>query len=130
MQTSYFANVKQVRAPLSISGRAPDWYQGPQFKKLAPKYEFFAAYKAGDIDAAGYTAEFERLVLRPLHPRLVYDQLITDYGKDVTLLCYEKPGEFCHRRLVADWFERELGVSVPEWQWAPPAGLTKGLLEF
>ena len=25
----------------------------------------------------------------------------------IVLLCYEKPGDFCHRHLVADWFGKE-----------------------
>jgi uncharacterized protein (DUF488 family) len=29
-------------------------------------------------------------------------------------LCHEKAGEFCHRRLIADWLNRELGIEVPE----------------
>ena len=114
MFTSYFANLKNVITPLSISGRAPEWYEGPQYKVLAPKYEFFHAYKAGEIDSAGYTAEFKRLVLAPLDAREVYDMLRAQHGPNVTLLCYEKPGDFCHRRLVADWFATELGVEVPE----------------
>jgi hypothetical protein len=128
LKTSYFANLSKVRTPLSISGRAPDFYKGPQFKTLAPKYEFFAAYKAGEIDTDGYTSEFKRLVLRPLNPRLLYDELHAHHGPDVTLLCYEKPGEFCHRRLVAEWFEQELGVVVPELMWTPPKD--SGLLIF
>ncbi|MDV6237616.1 DUF488 family protein [Leptospira ellisii] len=35
-------------------------------------------------------------------------------GKDLALLCYEKPGDFCHRRLVAEWLERKTGIEVPE----------------
>jgi len=35
-------------------------------------------------------------------------------GEDAILLCWENSGVFCHRRLVAEWFEEELGVSVPE----------------
>lgn len=36
------------------------------------------------------------------------------------LLCYERPPfdevrNYCHRRMVADWFERELGYEVPEY---------------
>ncbi|EDP8947924.1 hypothetical protein IDN71_003483 [Salmonella enterica] len=31
------------------------------------------------------------------------------------LLCWEKPGEFCHRQLVARWFRRELGIAVEEY---------------
>lgn len=114
MYTSYFANLKNVRSPLSISGRASDWYEGPQYKVLAPKYDFFLAYKNGEIDSAGYTKQFNKRVLAPLDPEEVYTSLITKYGAEVTLLCYERPGEFCHRCLVADWFEKHLGVKVLE----------------
>ena len=30
------------------------------------------------------------------------------------MLCWEPPGKFCHRRLVAKWLEEHLGVDVPE----------------
>lgn len=36
------------------------------------------------------------------------------YRVNVVLLCWEPNGEFCHRRLVADWFKKELGVEVLE----------------
>jgi hypothetical protein len=114
LNTSAFRNLHNVRIPLSISGRAPDFYHGPQDKRLAPKIGFFTEYKAGIIDAEGYTSEFYRLVLNPLDPKQIYEELIKRYGSDVTLLCYERPGEFCHRRLVAGWFENNLGVLVPE----------------
>lgn len=43
--TSYFAKLKELEAygviPVSICGKVPDWYKGLQYKKLAPKYEFF-----------------------------------------------------------------------------------------
>ena len=32
---------------------------------------------------------------------------------DIVLLCYEKPDEFCHRHLVAEWFNRN-GIYVVE----------------
>jgi hypothetical protein len=31
------------------------------------------------------------------------------------LLCWEAPGKFCHRRLVAAWLEDALGIDVPEY---------------
>ena len=37
--TSYFANLKNLPdnvCPISICGKAPDWYKGLQYKKLAP----------------------------------------------------------------------------------------------
>jgi hypothetical protein len=36
-------------------------------------------------------------------------------GKDVVLLCYEnveKPGEWCHRRILADWITAQTGEEV------------------
>jgi hypothetical protein len=66
-----------------------------------------------------YNKEFERIVLADLDPSEVYEAIIAEYGDDVTLMCFEKlesPGDFCHRRLVARWFEKNLEVEVPEWQ--------------
>jgi len=57
-----------------------------------------------------YRAAYQEILDR-LDPRKVYQEL----GEDAILLCWEKPGEFCHRRLVAEWLERELGVEVPEY---------------
>ena len=117
MFTSYFGNLKNVRNPLSISGKAPAFYTQrglPEYKILAPKYSFFKAYKDGLIGEEGYTEEYCRLVLDPLDPRAVYEHLTGTYGDDVTLLCYEKPGDFCHRRIVAVWLELALGIEIPE----------------
>lgn len=36
-----------------------------------------------------------------------------NHSKDVALLCCEKPSDFCHRHLVADWF-RKNGVPCEE----------------
>ena len=112
MKTSYFGNLRNVSNPLSISGKAPSWYNGPQI--LAPKYGFFKDRKDGKIDDIGYTEQFCDLVLKPLDVIQTYHHLIETYGEDVTLLCYEKPGQFCHRRIVASWFELSLQVQVPE----------------
>ena len=49
-------------------------------------------------------------ILNMLNPRKVFDEI----GENSILLCYEKSGKFCHRRLVADWIEKELGIEVPE----------------
>jgi len=115
MFTSYFANIKNIVHPvLSISGKSPDWYDGREFKTLAPKREFFLAYKAGELDEAGYVREFKKQVLNNLDAKDVWSTIVRDYGRDVTLLCYERGGEFCHRRLVADWLYRKLGRVLPE----------------
>jgi uncharacterized protein YeaO (DUF488 family) len=114
MDTSYFANLRRVEVPLSICGKAPEWYAGPQFKLLAPKWTFFSAYKSGEIDENGYTEHFKKEVLDNLDPQIVYNLIVNQYSEKVSLLCYEKPGDFCHRRLVAEWFEEKLNICVPE----------------
>lgn len=114
MNTSYFAQLKRIANPLSICGKAPNWYSGPQYKVLAPKYDFLMAYKEREIDSDEYTACFNTRVLKPLDAKDVYKHLTKTYGKDLVMLCYERPGEFCHRRIVAEWFETELGIKVPE----------------
>jgi len=45
-----------------------------------------------------------------LDAKKVYEEL----GEDSILLCWEKSGDFCHRRLVAEWLEKELNVKVNE----------------
>ena len=35
-------------------------------------------------------------------------------NKDIALVCYEKPSDFCHRHLVAKWL-KENGYNVEEW---------------
>ncbi|WP_175476640.1 hypothetical protein [Syntrophus gentianae] len=53
--------------------------------------------------------DFVRLVLK-LDPRQVYE----DLGSDAEMLCWESPGKFRHRHLVAEWLEKALDIKVPE----------------
>lgn len=46
-------------------------------------------------------------------------KVLQDLGEDAILLCREKAGEFCHRRLVTAWLEESLGIEVPEWGYSP-----------
>lgn len=47
--TNYFAKLKELErhniVPISICSKVPDWYKGLQYKKLAPKYDFFIKWK-------------------------------------------------------------------------------------
>lgn len=118
--TSYFAKLKSLPdniIPISICGKAPDWYKGLQYKKLAPKYDFFIKWK-DNRDNDYYTKCFNEQVLGKLDPqKTAYELLITTSGdkKDVCLLCYEKPSDFCHRHLVADWLNKN-GIKCEEWE--------------
>jgi len=107
--TSYFAKLKSLPdnvIPISICGKAPYWYKGLQYKKLAPKYDFFMKWKENH-DNDYYIKCFNEQVLDKLNIRdVIYDLVgILDVNEDVdiALICYEKPSDFCHRHLVADW---------------------------
>jgi uncharacterized protein YeaO (DUF488 family) len=122
MKTSYFARLRSIDttrySPVSIAGKAPDWYSGYEYKVLAPNYDFLTKYKQGEIDADEYTRCFRKEILKPKVAQEIFDRLNDRFShngaKEVVLLCYEKPTDFCHRRLVAKWFESKLGIEVPE----------------
>jgi hypothetical protein len=41
-------------------------------------------------------------------------QVVEEVGPDAILLCWESFNVRCHRRLVAEWLEEKLGITVPE----------------
>lgn len=96
---------------VSIAGRCPVSYHGREYKKLAPKLWFFNKYKK-DGDEAFYIRHYIDEVLKPLNAREVYKEL----GEDAVLLCWEPPGQFCHRHIVVEWFKKELGIKIREWE--------------
>lgn len=119
--TSYFANLKNLPpliVPISICGKAPEWYYGLQYKKLAPKYDFFMKWKK-DGDNDYYIEQFNSQVLNKLNAKIVETELydlatkINPLCKDICLICYEKPNDFCHRHLVANWFNKN-GIECDE----------------
>lgn len=116
--TSYFAKIKELEkngiTPISICGKAPAWYNWLQYKKLAPKYDFFMQWKENHNNDY-YIKCFNEQVLSKLDPMRVYNELclLADSSK-IALICYEKPSDFCHRHLVADWLA-ERGFDIEEW---------------
>ena len=109
MNTSYFAKSGKHPNAVSIAGKAPDGFKGRQYKILAPKIWFFKKYKLdGDVDY--YTEQYNAEVLDQLDPK----EVLRDLGEDAVILCWEKPGQFCHRRLVAQWLNEKLGLDIKE----------------
>jgi len=85
-----------------------------EMKKLAPTW---AMVRMKDRDL--YRETYLRDVLGKFQPIDIHDQLMEMHGgKDVVLLCWERPpwtdSNWCHRRMLADWFEQGLGLVVDE----------------
>jgi len=112
--TSYFAQLKKIKNPVSISSSSPVWYNGPEHKALAPSWWLVKAYKNGVLNVDQYTEEYGRQ-LKSLSIEEVIKGIKKLYPKEeeITLLCYEKPSDFCHRHLVARWFNLH-GYDVKE----------------
>ena len=104
--TTYFAKLKSLPeniVPVSICGKAPAGYKGLQYKVLAPRYDFFMKWKETQ-DNDYYIQCYREQVLSKLKANDVINTLYTmSNGKDIALVCYEKPQDFCHRHIVADW---------------------------
>lgn len=109
--TSYFGLSRRIRkehpdfAQIAICGKLVFPWDGLTYQVLAPRKWFFDEWKTGHDDAK-YVERFNDEVLG----KLDRDHVLADLGrlaggddKTAVLMCYEKPGDFCHRHLVAKW---------------------------
>jgi len=112
IQTSYFGKSATHPEAVSISVGTPRWFRGQKAPALAPTW---AMLKMSSVE---YDVHFQK-ILDKLDP---FDVIEKVNGK--VLLCWEKAGERCHRRIVADWIEEHTGLYVPE------LGYAKGELHF
>ena len=117
MKTSYYFS-NRIRDPelklIGISNSYPkglDWLQNMrQYKPLCPGWKLVHKVKSGAISRSEYEYLYQEQILSRLDPEEVFSEL----GEDAILLCWEKPGLFCHRRIVARWFYDNLGIKVNE----------------
>lgn len=58
------------------------------------------------MSADDYTRHYLKEVLKPLDPHQAVLEMQKLYGQDeFTMICFEKPTDFCHRHLVAKWLQ-------------------------
>ncbi len=112
MKTSYFRAYNGPGA-VSIARFAPNWYRTGYgtYRVLAPEdsilrlpyKEFYSRYK-------------EKLY--KLDPQQVWSELHTIHkDHEPILLCWENlniRGQWCHRTMVAEWFNKTLGEIIHE----------------
>lgn len=112
--TSYFAKVKEIEKrgimPINIALYPPRFFFGKSIRYVAPSRSILKDTRSDEEYIRRYKAE----ILANLDvKRLVADLEALSGGKDVALLCYEKPGDLCHRHLLADYMN-ERGYDVRE----------------
>lgn len=111
LYTTYFAKLRSLPEdviPVAICAKPPIGFKGYTFKQLAPKYDAFKHYKETK-DEEQFTNDYYNQVLNSLNPVRVFNELYelidkSEFTHDIALVCYEKPTDFCHRKLVANWF--------------------------
>lgn len=113
--TSYFANSKKLHKEsivvIGIALYPPKWFAGPSLKMVSPSYDILHNSKSQE----DYEQRFSSEILAHRDPNVFLNNIERlANGKDVALCCYEKPGDFCHRHLVAKWMNEKLGLQIEE----------------
>lgn len=118
MKTSYFYQLKNLTddfMSISIALTNPDYLHFDlKLPELAPDYKLLRAFKTGVISEEEYIKVFNKQ-LDKLKATEIYEKILSSAnGRTPVLLCHCGKERFCHRHLVADWFESELGITVSE----------------
>lgn len=131
--TSYFGKLKKLPKnvfPVAISAIVPSWYTGARYSNLAPDYDMLMQWKI-DHNNDNYAECFNNTVLEKLDVIKTLDELhmlLPDEARiqmqcpvwnnlnwHIALVCYEKPSDFCHRHIVAEWLQRN-DIDCEEWE--------------
>ena len=105
--TSYFARSSRHPKAVSIAQYPPRWYgKGRRYIKLAPSRELLKSKLPPDQ----WKEEYQKQILDKLDPFLVALEL----GDGAVMLCFEKPGDICHRHYVAEWLREKCKIEVVE----------------
>lgn len=114
MKTGSYQTIGAAPGRIGISVGSPRGQPAGyrMYRALAPTRDML------DLAKPEYERRFAQ-ILAKLDPKKVAAELqVLAGGAEPILLCFEKPPfnerNWCHRRLVADWLERELGIVVPE----------------
>ena len=99
---------------VSISRFAPQGWDGLSAPAFAPSASLLKDYKQGYCSEEVYCIRYCQM-LDSINVRNVF-VFLSRYaqGRDIVLLCYEKAGAFCHRRLLASWVLDHFGYDIKE----------------
>lgn len=129
LYTSYFAYFSKKEKPnnlISIATKTPEWFGAVDtYPKLFPGWDIVNFYKksfnqlktqqAAQVESSlkelqnWYIETYYSKVLSKLDPY----EVLNDLNHKI-ILCYEKPGDFCHRYIVASWLFINTGIKTKE----------------
>lgn len=116
--TSYFGRAKGLDVTryfiVSIARFQPKDFFAYPCLALAPSVDLLRQYKNG-LSRNLYEECYRRDVLESQNVHKIFENLaMLAHGRDIVLCCYERPFEFCHRRLLARYVEEHWRYSIDE----------------
>ena len=100
--TSYFAAMRKMTDEqkaqcVSIARWTPRGIDIPSYLKAAPPSDLLKDYKDGTV-----SKEYVNITYSFQLSKLTAEEVAKDLDGKI-LLCFEKPGDFCHRHILAEW---------------------------
>ncbi|MBO8460144.1 MAG: DUF488 family protein [Bacteroidetes bacterium] len=112
--TSYFGNSRKLHESgigiICVAIGRPKFVDAPQMMNVAP-----TRYMLSNSCSHEEYLRLYDCILASQDAHQVVEQIKRlSNGKDVALCCYEKPGDFCHRHILAKWITEKTGIEVKE----------------
>lgn len=109
--TSYFGNMRKLPPGryYSVARYTPNIPGVYGLTQLSPPEIMLSRYKHGYLKKRDYIVQFREMLDKVEIPAFFRKE-----GSDIFLLCYEKPDDFCHRRIILQWLE-DNGIPAEEW---------------
>ena len=106
----YFGNWKHWRSdaiPVSICRFPPKSWNGAQLLDVAPPEWLLEGVKTGNVNLDLYTKIYQQMLRNVGRETILRKLEELSGGRDVVLVCYEAPGDFCHRHLLKEFLEND-----------------------
>lgn len=118
--TTYFgmmSKLPRVVVPVSITAFQPKWFGGVGCTSLRPPVAILSAYRNNEITCEQYAEQYRTQVLFRLDAERILFRLQQLVGPHniPALACFERSGVFCHRHIVAEWFQT-YNICCKEWR--------------
>ena len=113
--TSHFGNSRKLKEAgvkiICVAIGRPGFISGvPQMVNVAPTRYMISAACSHDE----YLKLYDRNLASQDANKAIGQIESSSEGKDVALCCYEKPGDFCHRHILAKRLTEKTGIETTE----------------
>lgn len=112
--TSYFGNSKKLHEAgvkiICVAIGRPRFIKAPQMLNVCPTRYMVS----GPCTHEEYLRLYDQILAKQDAHQVVNQIEMLSEGQDVALCCYEKPGDFCHRHILAKWITDNTGIEVKE----------------